>query len=72
MNVNLKSDFFEFQGVIFNTKDLNNIKMDVIFNIVVATLYSTLFTILNYSKTQKHLYLVQSYETYYYPYGYNR
>ena len=67
----VKIDFFEFQGHIFNTIGLNNVRMDVQFNIIVATLYSTLFTILNYYKTQKYLYLVQNYETDFYPYGNN-
>ena len=39
------------------------------YDILVATLYSTLFTILSYTKVKRRLYLVQNYETDFYPHG---
>ena len=62
-------NFFEFQGHKFNTIGLKNTIINAQYDIIVATLYSTVFTILNYYKTKKHLYLVQNYETDFYSYG---
>ena len=62
-------NLFNFQGNNFNIIDLNNTIMMVQFDIIVATLYTTLFTILNYYKSKKHLYLVQGYETDFYTFG---
>ena len=36
---------------------------------MVATLYFTIYSILCYYKTKKHIYLVQGYETDFYSYG---
>ena len=36
---------------------------------IAATFYKTLFSILNYYRTKNCLYLVQGYETNFYPYG---
>mgnify|MGYP002626550565 CR=1 FL=1 len=59
----------EFQKHIFNVINLNNMLMMKKFDIIVGTLYTTLYNILNYYKTKKHLYLVQNYETDFYEYG---
>ena len=61
-----KKKFQEFQGYTFNIINLQNSVMDVQYDIIVASLYSTLFSILNYFKTKKRLYLVQNYETDFY------
>ena len=39
------------------------------YDIIVATLYSTIYSVLGYYKTKKHIYLVQGYETDFYSYG---
>ena len=62
-------NIFEFQGHKFNVIGLENSKILAQYDILVATFYSTLFTILNYSKVKRKLYLVQGYETDFYPYG---
>ena len=62
-------DLFEFQYNKFNVISLKNSIMTAQYDIIVATLYSTLFSILNYYKAKKHLYLVQGYETDFFPYG---
>ena len=36
---------------------------------MVATLYFTIYSVLGYYKTKKHIYLVQGYETDFYSYG---
>ena len=65
----VKSDIIEFESHIFNTISLENVILSSQFDVIVATLYSTLFTTLNYYKTKKHLYIVQNYETDFYSYG---
>ena len=62
-------DLFEFQNHKFNTISLNKVIMDAQYDIIVATLFTTLFSILNYYRTKKHLYLVQNYETDFYSFG---
>ena len=62
-------NLFEFQGHKFNIISLKNAKIASQYDIIVATLYTTLFTILNYYRTKKRLYLVQNYETNFYVYG---
>ena len=64
------NEIFEFQYSKFNVISLKNSIMNSQYDIIVATLYSTIFSILNYYKAKKHLYLVQGYETDFYPYGY--
>ena len=66
---NVEIDLFEFQNHKFNTISLNNVIMDAQYDIIVATLFTTLFSILNYYRTKKHFYLVQNYETDFYPFG---
>lgn len=63
---NAESQLFEFEQHIFNIISLQNTIMAVQYDIIVATLYSTLYTILNYYRTKKRLYLVQNYETDFY------
>lgn len=64
-----EKELFEFQQHSFNIISLQNVIMAAQYDIIVATLYSTLFTILNYYRTKKRLYLVQNYETDFYPSG---
>ena len=62
-------NLYEFQNHTFNIISLNNVIITSQYDILVATLYSTLFTTLSYYKTEKHLYLVQNYETDFYSYN---
>ena len=62
-------NFIEFKGNKFNTINLANSIMEAQYDILVATLYTTLFIVLNYSKVKRRLYLVQGYETDFFPYG---
>jgi glycosyltransferase involved in cell wall biosynthesis len=63
------TNFILFKGHKFNLIGLNNSTVESQYDILVATLYSTLYTVLNYSKVKKKLYLVQNYETDFYLYG---
>ena len=62
-------NFIKFKGHKFNLIGLNNSTIESQYDILVATLYSTLNIVLNYSKVKKRLYLVQNYETDFYRYG---
>jgi hypothetical protein len=64
-----QENFVEFKGHKFNSLSLSNTKIDSQYDALVATFYSTLFFVLNYSKVKKRLYLVQGYETDFYSYG---
>jgi len=64
-----KKVLFDFEGHTFNIISLNKAIMVAEYDIIVATLYSTLFNIINNYRARKHLYLVQGYETNFYPYG---
>ena len=64
-----KNNLFEYNDHIFNVIGLNKAIIASQYNILVATLYSTLYIALNYYKVKKILYLVQNYETDFYPYG---
>jgi len=66
-----KSDLFEFEGHLFNCLSLESNILEAQYDIIVATFYSTLYSVLNYYKTKRYLYLVQNYETDFYPYGTN-
>jgi len=66
-----KNIFFEFQGHKFNVISLQNNVMSSQYDIIVATLYSTFFSVIVYYKAKKHLYLVQNYETDFFTYGHN-
>jgi glycosyltransferase involved in cell wall biosynthesis len=59
VNINL----YEFQEYKFNVINLNNTIMNAQYDIIVATLYTTVYPVLSYYKAKKHLYLVQGYET---------
>ena len=59
----------EFQGHTFNVICLKNDIIVAHYDIIVATLYTTIFSILNYYRAKRHLYLVQGYETDFYQYG---
>lgn len=61
--------FFDFEGNRFNIIGLENAYIDSQYDILVGTLYSTLYSILNYSKVKRKIYLVQGYETDFYSYG---
>ena len=60
---------FEFQKHQFNVIGLNNAVVTAQYDILVATLYTTFYTVINYSKVKRRLYLVQSYETDFFTYG---
>ena len=62
-------DFTIFQGHKFNVIGLNKDIINCQYDIIVATFYSTLFSVLKYSKAKRKLYLVQNYETDFYTYG---
>ena len=64
-------ELLEFQNHKFNVINSQNTKINAIYDIIVATLYSTLYEILNIYKSNKYIYLVQSYETNFYPPGNN-
>ena len=56
-NINL----YEFQHYKFNIISLNNTLISSQYDVIVATLYTTIYTTLSYYKTIKHVYLVQNY-----------
>ena len=62
-------ELYEFQDHLFNLISLDRVLMTAQYDIIVATLYTTLFSILSYYRVKKLLYLVQNYETDFYPYG---
>ena len=62
-------DFITFQGHKFNVIGLNKDTIACQYDIIVATLYTTLIPVLNYYKAKRRLYLVQGYETDFYTYG---
>ena len=62
-------EFIIFQGIQFNVISLKNATLNTQYDIIVATYFSTLYLTLNYFKTKKHLYLIQNYETNFFPYG---
>lgn len=62
-------DFITFQGHKFNVIGLNKATISCQYDIIVATLYTTLIPVLNYYKAKRRLYLVQGYETDFYTYG---
>ena len=61
--INTEITLFDFEGHKLNLLILNRIKMLTRYDIVVATLYSTLYDIITYYKAKYHFYLVQNYET---------
>jgi glycosyltransferase involved in cell wall biosynthesis len=62
-------ELFEFQGQQFNVISLKNSFINSQYDIIVATYFTTLYSILNYYKTKRYLYLVQGYETNFFQYG---
>ena len=66
----IRINLFKFQAHNFNVISLNNDMMAVQYDVIVATFCTTLFDILKYYRTKKHIYLVHGYETEFYPYGY--
>ena len=62
-SINAEITLFEFEGHKLNLLILNRIKMLSRYDIVVATLYSTVYDIITYYKAKYHFYLVQNYET---------
>ena len=62
-------DFLEFWEHKFNVINLDKSCIVARYDVLCATLYSTLFVALNYSNVRRRLYLVQNYETDFYPYG---
>ena len=62
-------DLFKFENKIFNVINLKNSIIESQYDIIVATLFTTLYSIINYFRAKKHLYLVQGYETDFSPFG---
>ena len=65
----VRKELYEFKGHIIHLISLDTTKIEAQYDIIVATLYTTVYKILNFFKTKKRLYLVQGYETDFYPYG---
>ena len=65
----INMNFIEFKGHKFNSINLANSMMEVQYDVLVATLYTTISIVLNYSKVKRRSYLVQGYETDFFPYG---
>ena len=59
----------EFNGHQFNVISLSNTSIKSFYDILVATLYSTIYIVINYYKVKRRLYLIQNYETDFYHYG---
>ena len=64
-NINL----FKFKDHQLNVIGLNKAILSAQYDILVATLYTTLYFVINYSKVKRRLYLVQSYETDFFSFG---
>lgn len=62
-------DFLEFQDHKFNVIGLSDTIISAQYDTIVSTLYTTTFSLMNYSKAKRRLYLVQNYETDFYRYG---
>ena len=60
---------YEFKDHQFNVIGLNKAILSAQYDILVATLYTTLYFVINYSKVKRRLYLVQSYETDFFSFG---
>ena len=58
-----RQKILDFEGEKFNVIGLNNAHLLAQYNVLVGTLYSTLYTAINYNKVERVLYLVQNYET---------
>ena len=63
--------FFDFEGHKFNVIGLDKAKMDSQYDILVGTLYATLYPVIDYKKAKRKLYLVQGYETDFTSFGNN-
>jgi hypothetical protein len=61
-------NFIEFKRHKFIAINLANSMLTAQYDILVATLYTTLFIVLNYYKVKRRIYLVQGYETDFFPY----
>ena len=62
-------NLFEFEEHKFNIISLNHVTMSSQYDIIVATLYTTIYFILDYYRAKKKIYLVQGYETDFNQYG---
>jgi len=62
-------NFVEFKGHKFNSISLDKAIIMAQYDVLVATLYSTVYMVLNYPKAKRKLYLVQGYETDFFTYG---
>ena len=67
----VNEQFFEFQGHKFNVIGLDKAIMDSQYDVLVGTLYATMYPVLEYKKAKRKLYLVQGYETDFTSYGNN-
>ena len=66
---NTHTDLLDFEGHKLNVLIFNNVKISSQYDIIVATLYSTIYYILSYYKKKNRFYLVQGYETDFTDYG---
>ena len=64
-----KITLLEFEGHNLNVISLNKITIISLYDVVVATFFSTLFDVIKYYKAKYHFYLVQGYETNFFHYG---
>ena len=64
-----QTDLLDFEGHKLNVLNLNHINISSQYDIIVATLYSTIYYILSYYKKKNRFYLVQGYETDFTDYG---
>ena len=70
-DIKIDSYLFEFKGHKLNIIIMHKTMISAKYDILVATLYSTLYAALNYYNVKRRLYLVQNYETDFYHYGEN-
>ena len=68
---NANDHFFYFQGHKFNIIRLDKSLIDCQYDILVGTLFTTLYPAIEYKKAKRKLYLVQNYETDFTTYGNN-
>lgn len=63
-----KKLILEFEGHTLNVLSLHKVKINSQYDIIVATMFPTLFNVIKYYKAKKHYYLVQGYETNFFSY----
>lgn len=61
--------FYEYEGHKFNVISPNTFDISAQFDVLVATMFTTFYSVLNYTRTKRKLYLVQNHESEFYKYG---